>query len=346
VQLLVSPLFSLRKAVGANLSFYHNYTTETGYDYCSVDVYDGESWSRLAYYEGDGPSVFELVQIDLVNYTGCDEVRLRFRFTSDRFVETYGWFIDDVEVSAEFPEETSVYGPSFNQTTGTMAQDDAQQLGWVYTFPTAGEYRIYTTTLLKTDEYEPNNETYITIKMVPGNFQAMLPVSVGWNLISTPLIPKNTSVPDAFLDVDGDTTWTIIQHYDAQNADDSWRSWTPSKPLYLNDLTMVDNSMGVWLYVPDVADLGDGFIKLDGNISGSVAIDLNTGWNLVGYPSMNGRDRDAALNNLEFGTDVDAIWTFDGATQKWNEMDPSGSFESGRGYWLHSLLDTTWDVPL
>jgi hypothetical protein len=109
---------------------------------------------------------------------------------------------------------------------------------------------------------------------------------------------------------------------------------------------MVDNSMGVWLYVPDVADLGDGFIKLDGNISGSVAIDLNTGWNLVGYPSMNGRDRDAALNNLEFGTDVDAIWTFDGATQKWNEMDPSGSFESGRGYWLHSLLDTTWDVPL
>lgn len=346
VQLLVSPLFSLRKAVGANLSFYHNYTTENGYDFCSVDVYDGDSWTRLAYYEGSGPSVFELVQLDLVDYLGCDEVRLRFRFTSDRYEIDEGWFIDDVEVSAEFPEETTVFGPSINQTTGTMAQDEAQQLGWSYTLPTTGDYRLYSTSLLETDENEPNNRTFITITIVPANLHAMLPVSVGWNLISTPLIPKNTSVPDVFLDMDGDTTWTIIQHYDVQDINDPWKSWASSKPQNLNDLKLVDNKMGVWLYVPDVADLGDGFIKVHGNISGPVAIDLDTGWNLVGFPSMNDRDRNATLNNLEFGTDVDSIWTFDGTMQEWNEMGPSDSFESGRGYWIHSLVDATWDVPI
>ncbi len=316
------------------------------YDFGSIDVYNGNSWSTLATYDGIGPSTFEPVKLDLVNFTGCNEVRMRFRFTSDRYIVDDGWFIDDVEVTAEIPEETTVYGPSFNQTTGTMAQDATQQLSWLYTFAVVAEYRIYTTTLLKPDEYEPNNQTYITIKIVPGgNFHVMLPVSVGWNLASTPLIPLNSSVPEVFLDLDGDTTWTAIQQFIAQNENDPWKSWASTKSQDLNDLKMVDNTRGVWLFIPDNANLGDGFIKLNGTIAGMMAIDLSTGWNLVGYPSLNGRDRDAALNNLDFGTDVDAIWTFDGGTQNWSEMGSTDYFETGRGYWIHSLVDATWDVP-
>ncbi|UCF07838.1 MAG: hypothetical protein JSW28_09385 [Thermoplasmata archaeon] len=346
VQLLVSPVFSLKKAVGANLSFYHKYKTESGYDFGSVDMYDGTSWTTLATYDGSGPSTFEQVTFDLVDFTGCDLVQLRFRFTSDRYVIDDGWYIDDVEVSAEFPEETTVFGPSLNQTSGTMAQDDTQQLGWQYTFPLAGEYRIYATTLLKSDEYEPNNRTYITIRIVTADFHIMLPVSVGWNLISTPFIPNNTSVPDVFLDMDGDTTWTIIQRHDAQDANNPWKGWTSLKPQNLNDLKLVDDKMGVWLYIPNPAALGDGFIKVNGTVPGSVSIDLATGWNLVGYPSLNSKSRTKALNNLGLGSDVDSIWTYDAQTQQWKEIGESDSIETGRGYWVHAMADVTWNVPL
>jgi hypothetical protein len=67
---------------------------------------------------------------------------------------------------------------------------------------------------------------------------------------------------------------------------------------------------------------------------------------MVGYPSLFNRTRDDALNNLNYGTDVDAIWTFNAATQTWQEIGPGDSFELGRGYWIHSKVTKVWDVPL
>jgi hypothetical protein len=67
---------------------------------------------------------------------------------------------------------------------------------------------------------------------------------------------------------------------------------------------------------------------------------------MVGYPSLINRTRDNALNNIIFNQDVDAIWTFNAATQTWQEIGPSDSFELGRGYWIHSKVTKIWDVPL
>jgi hypothetical protein len=32
--------------------------------------------------------------------------------------------------------------------------------------------------------------------------------------------------------------------------------------------------------------------------------------------------------------------------QKWKEIGDSDYFEIGRGYWIHSKVEKTWDVPL
>jgi hypothetical protein len=76
-------------------------------------------------------------------------------------------------------------------------------------------------------------------------------------------------------------------------------------------------------------------------------IDIHVGWNLVGYPSLKNRQRDVALNNTVFGSDVDSIWTYDSTKQEWMELkNPTDYFEVGQGYWIHSKVDKTWNIPL
>jgi hypothetical protein len=67
---------------------------------------------------------------------------------------------------------------------------------------------------------------------------------------------------------------------------------------------------------------------------------------MVGYPSLSNKNRTAALNNLIFGSDVDAIQWYDTTLKTWHFMDPDDSFILGRGYWIHSKVTKTWDVPL
>ena len=52
------------------------------------------------------------------------------------------------------------------------------------------------------------------------------------------------------------------------------------------------------------------------------------------------------LNNIDFGTDVDAIQWYNAPTKTWHEMGQEGKFEVGRGYWVHSNVEKTWEVPL
>jgi hypothetical protein len=75
-------------------------------------------------------------------------------------------------------------------------------------------------------------------------------------------------------------------------------------------------------------------------------IALHTGWNLVGYPSQTSYNRTNGLNNLKFDPDVDAIQWYDSNSKTWHLMGSSDSFVPGRGYWIHSKVDTNWDVPL
>ncbi|MCK5641484.1 MAG: hypothetical protein KAJ19_11830, partial [Gammaproteobacteria bacterium] len=66
---------------------------------------------------------------------------------------------------------------------------------------------------------------------------------------------------------------------------------------------------------------------------------------LVGYPSLTSYNRTYGLNNLTFDTHIDAIWTYNAATQKWKEIGPSDYFEIGRGYYIHAKEKCTWQIP-
>ncbi len=93
VPLDLSPYF------GAYLQFYHAYWIENGFDFGHIEVSidGGNTWTEVAIYTGTLDHwTFE--SIDLSAFCGYNDVRIRFRLTSDGAVTEDGWYIDDVKI--------------------------------------------------------------------------------------------------------------------------------------------------------------------------------------------------------------------------------------------------------
>jgi hypothetical protein len=163
----------------------------------------------------------------------------------------------------------------------------------------------------------------------------------GWNLISLPMIQTESDIPDIFSSIDG--KYDAVQYYETDDSEDHWKHHHFSKE-WINDLESANHTQGLWIYVNQPG--GCDFTVYGDEINTSQSILFKEGWNLVGFPSITDKQRDTALNNIIYGTDIDKIQTYDSATKSWVEIGPSDSFEVGRGYWIHSIVDKTWIVPL
>jgi len=99
---VVSPPISLQNRTGATLQFYESYNTESGYDYCMVEVStdNGSTWNQVRTPVSGSSGGWIFSSYDLTPYVGTT-IRLRFHFdTGDQYVNSYpGWFFDDVTVT-------------------------------------------------------------------------------------------------------------------------------------------------------------------------------------------------------------------------------------------------------
>ncbi|MEA3282137.1 MAG: S8 family serine peptidase [Euryarchaeota archaeon] len=125
-QYLISGAIDLSGASSATLSFYRWYDIESGYDYGYIEIStsgDSGPWTELAKYTGES-TTWTLEEIDISEYTGIglDNVRIRFRLTSDHSNHKSGLYIDDVAIKvgdwlSVSPTEYPVYaGASTNIT--------------------------------------------------------------------------------------------------------------------------------------------------------------------------------------------------------------------------------------
>ena len=112
----------------------------------------------------------------------------------------------------------------------------------------------------------------------------------------------------------------------------------------MNDLSSIDHNMGFWIHI--INSKGTIF-RYDGlKPIENQNISLHIGWNLVGFPSLGNVNSTVGLNNLTFGPEIDAIQWFDAITKTWHFLNDGDYFVPGRGYFLHSKVKTTWEVPL
>ncbi|MBI5000865.1 MAG: hypothetical protein HZB92_04975 [Euryarchaeota archaeon] len=182
-------------------------------------------------------------------------------------------------------------------------------------------------------------DIWINVTAAPVTY-TLIPVIAGWNLVSTPWIPADATLPNVLLDTNGDTLWNRAMWCDANSPTRPWKQWYSGWDSSLSDLTAVNVAMGVWIYVTTV---GDGFINVTGSAPGTTGIPLYAGWNMVGYPASN----DGAYNvgNLKTDTGATIVEGFDGATTYRTQVlaDPY-VLKKGEGYWVYCPAPATWTI--
>jgi hypothetical protein len=83
------------------LSFWHRYTTQSGKDFCRVEVSsnNGTSWLQVASYSG-ALNTMTQIEFDITNYKSAN-MKIRFRLTSDKSTVADGWYVDDIKITGK-----------------------------------------------------------------------------------------------------------------------------------------------------------------------------------------------------------------------------------------------------
>ena len=139
---------------------------------------------------------------------------------------------------------------------------------------------------------------------------------------------------------DGATTWDVAKWYNPLDTSDPWKTYRVGASN--NDLTTIDNTMGVWLHL--TANGGDQVltVSIDGTYSGSnVIVPLYAGWNLVSYPSATDR---LASTTLPGAADLVAYYNGVAAYLITDAAPNTVTFSEGNAYWVHVTSDVPWSV--
>ncbi len=170
----------------------------------------------------------------------------------------------------------------------------------------------------------------VAVSVQPDTF--ILPLSAGWNLISIPLVPEDTSIGSVLSQVNGD--FSIVWAYDASDVADPWKKYDPSVP-FGNDLSKVKPGKGYWIMMT-----ADDTLSVTGHLPEKSIPDMASGWNLIGYNSLTEDPVEDALSSVS--GDYSIVWAYDASdsADPWKKYDPSVPFgndltemEPGRGYW-------------
>jgi hypothetical protein len=178
------------------------------------------------------------------------------------------------------------------------------------------------------------------INVNPGTITTTIPLTIGWNLISVPLIPPSTAITEVLSSIDGD--YDLVYAYDSSDTTDPWRKYDVAMPPFLNTLTDINETMGFWIRITETVTL-----TVNGLTPVTTDINLLTGWNLVGYPSKITRALTTTLQSIDGTYDLVYAYYAADTTDPWRKYDVAmPSFlntltimEPGHGYWIRVTED-------
>ena len=165
----------------------------------------------------------------------------------------------------------------------------------------------------------------------------------GWNLISLPLIPEDTSITSLLSPINGN--YSIVWAYNASDTADHWKKYDPGAP-FGNDLTTMEPGKGYWIMMTS-----NDTLFVTGDVPGSTDIILKAGWNLIGYNSLVGQPIENALASVSSNYSI--VWAYNASdtADHWKKYDPGAPFgndlanlESGSGYWIMMTSDDILEI--
>ena len=141
--------------------------------------------------------------------------------------------------------------------------------------------------------------------------------------------------------------YDLVYAYDGCDTADHWKNFNPSAPPFANDLTNVDEKMGLWIHMT-AADT----LSVSGTTPGTTDISLCEGWNLTGNPSTQQLPVADALTSISGAYDL--IYAYEAAdtADPWASYNPTSppfandltDMGAGWGYWMKANQDATWTI--
>lgn len=166
---------------------------------------------------------------------------------------------------------------------------------------------------------------------LPADGTFTIELEAGWNLISLPLQPSDTSLDSALASIQG--KYNSIWAYDAPAK--QWLSRVTDRPSFLSNLNEVKPGAGYWVMMNAPSSLSIQGERL------ATSIPLDTGWNLVGYDSLTTKTLAEALSSI--AGSYESVWTYDAVYGEWqsHSVDAQDSpndletMDPGKGYWIN-----------
>jgi hypothetical protein len=165
----------------------------------------------------------------------------------------------------------------------------------------------------------------------------------GWNMISIPMNKTTTDLEIIFASLN----YESVEWWDVTDTNDHWKVYNFGKGAQ-NDLTDIDKTMGLWLYV-----LNSDMLTVTGLQPNPTGIQLKAGWNFVGYPSLTsksvGINAGEAFESISSYVTMAQYFDANDGTNLWKEWGAGTPgdltvLNPGNGIWIHVTGDCTWTV--
>ena len=300
--------------------------------------WDGTMGERAIYDESEaGGTVFRIRLVDGVAYFDLLNIGGWHSAGSSSSITQNEWHHIAGVLSSSTGMKVYVDGVEKGSNPNTLPSDHIILHSWIGRFGQEGhnfaglidEVAIYNRTLTA-EEIEQHYQLGKTGKDYCNEIEIFnMHLNSGWNLISLPLEPLNKTMPEPFKSIEG--KYKSIFAYNASSGE--WLSYDPVRPDSQNTLKEVDERMGFWVNMLQGDDLGNIGVKLD------LYFNLVNGWNLVGYPSLDEKNVDDALDGYGYSS----VFMYNSTNRSWQSYDSSMSdflndlrvMSAGYGYWVN-----------
>jgi len=168
------------------------------------------------------------------------------------------------------------------------------------------------------------NSTALEVEFIPAAVTEWdISLSKGWNLISLPLIPDNSSIEAVLSEVIENVS--CVWAYDAETG--AWLMYNPDIPE-ISDLTTMEDGVGYWINMTSASTLTIHGKEFPEPPATPPVYHVVEGWNLIGYKET------VQMNASEYLEGVEYIRLYTYADGRWKAVRPTDKMVPGQGYWI------------
>jgi len=160
----------------------------------------------------------------------------------------------------------------------------------------------------------------------------------GWNMLSLQLEPEESDISKVLAPL-----WNrLVSIWEYDTLLDKWRRYDRTGPSFLNTLEDLHAGRGYWIVLDSSAAL-----KIQGAFV-SEAVPVHSGWNLLGYHSIESWGIPGVMESVE--SVLDTVWGYETASDTWFRYSPEGPLflndlewiVPGKAYWIHATGESEW----